>query len=115
MKVALCIGKRQGLDALEFLLAQPDVDICRVFALKEDAHERSVEGEKILSLCGEHGIRATSERAEAMLDEGSPPDWLLTIKWRHLFTERLLNHARLGTFVIHDSLLPQYRGASPLN
>jgi methionyl-tRNA formyltransferase len=43
----------------------------------------------------------------------SPPDLLLAASWRYLIPDNVLQSARLGTFVFHDSLLPRYRGFAP--
>jgi methionyl-tRNA formyltransferase len=40
-------------------------------------------------------------------------DLLLAVSWRYLVPRSVIERARLGAFVIHDSLLPAYRGFSP--
>lgn len=42
------------------------------------------------------------------------PDLILCSNWRTKLRADELNSARLGALVIHDSLLPKYRGFSPL-
>lgn len=40
-------------------------------------------------------------------------DLIFMVSWRYLIPMDLLDRARLGAIVIHDSLLPAYRGFSP--
>jgi len=40
-------------------------------------------------------------------------DIILVIGWRYLIPESVYNNAKLGCFVFHDSLLPEYRGFGP--
>lgn len=42
-----------------------------------------------------------------------PVDLLLMVHWRYLLAPSTLQRARLGAVVLHDSLLPAYRGFSP--
>ncbi|WP_298440390.1 methionyl-tRNA formyltransferase [uncultured Ferrimonas sp.] len=41
------------------------------------------------------------------------PDLILVIGWRYLIPKRIYDAAKIGCFVFHDSLLPEYRGFSP--
>jgi methionyl-tRNA formyltransferase len=43
----------------------------------------------------------------------APPDVMLFVNWRYLVPKTIYGLARLGAYVIHDSLLPEYRGFSP--
>lgn len=45
--------------------------------------------------------------------ESSNVDLMFCINWRYMIPARIYNQPRLGTFVFHDSLLPEYRGFSP--
>ena len=38
---------------------------------------------------------------------------MLVVSWRYMIPPRVYRRPRLGTFVLHDSLLPTYRGFSP--
>lgn len=40
-------------------------------------------------------------------------DLMLAVNWRYLFSPDVYRNPRLGTFIFHDSLLPEYRGFSP--
>jgi len=45
--------------------------------------------------------------------EADPVDLLLVASWRYLIPASIHEKPRLGTFVLHDSLLPAYRGFAP--
>lgn len=114
-KLILCIGKASGLDALELFSTKTNTQVTKVFILAEDAHEITVETKKIEKICIEKNIPYAfgAPKDSDILSENF--DVLLAIKWRHLFSKVLLEKPTLGAFVIHDSLLPKLRGASPLN
>ncbi len=43
----------------------------------------------------------------------TPPDLMFMVSWRYLVPPHIYEHARLGAYVFHDSLLPAYRGFAP--
>jgi methionyl-tRNA formyltransferase len=45
--------------------------------------------------------------------ETTEVDLMLAVSWRYMIPPLVYRRARLGTFVFHDSPLPQYRGFSP--
>lgn len=45
--------------------------------------------------------------------ETTEVDLMLAVSWRYMIPPWVYRRARLGAFVFHDSLLPQYRGFSP--
>lgn len=45
--------------------------------------------------------------------ETTDVDLMFAVSWRYMIPPRIYRRARLGAFVFHDSLLPQYRGFSP--
>ncbi len=50
------------------------------------------------------------ERIEAMR-----PDLILSVYYRHMISTRVLDIPALGSFNMHGSLLPKYRGRAPIN
>jgi methionyl-tRNA formyltransferase len=46
--------------------------------------------------------------------EQHPVDLMLVVNWRYILPEAIYRRSRRGCFVIHDSLLPEYRGFSPV-
>ncbi|MBL09018.1 MAG: hypothetical protein CL402_00625 [Acidiferrobacteraceae bacterium] len=49
------------------------------------------------------------------ISEKSPVDLMLLVEWKQLLDSSIFSFPKLGTFNIHDSLLPEYRGSSPMN
>ncbi len=45
--------------------------------------------------------------------ESTSVDLMLAVNWRYMIPASIYQRPRLGTFVFHDSLLPEYRGFSP--
>jgi methionyl-tRNA formyltransferase len=45
--------------------------------------------------------------------ESTDIDLMFVVSWRYMVPSIIYHRARLGTFVFHDSLLPEYRGFSP--
>ena len=43
------------------------------------------------------------------------PDLIFSFYYRSLISDAILRHAKLGAFNLHGSLLPRYRGRSPVN
>ncbi len=45
--------------------------------------------------------------------ETTTMDLMFTVSWRYMISADIYQQPRLGTFVFHDSMLPEYRGFSP--
>lgn len=45
--------------------------------------------------------------------DSTPVDLAFAVSWRYIVPSHVFRRPRLGTFVFHDSLLPEYRGFSP--
>jgi methionyl-tRNA formyltransferase len=43
------------------------------------------------------------------------PDLILSVYYRNMISEKILQLPRLGAFNLHGSLLPKYRGRAPIN
>lgn len=115
--IALLCATRRGYRFLERLIALvPEADLV-VFSFPEDPWEpRFLED-----------IRALTQSAGGQFFEtchvGSPKwsefwqtstiDLMFAVSWRYMIPPRIYSRARLGAFVIHDSLLPEYRGFAP--
>lgn len=113
MKIVLLIGKKHGLGSLRIF--SDNFDISKVYVFKEDLHEKEQFSKKIKEFCSEKKISCAYWKNENDLLKISNVDILVAIKWRYLFSNKIINHPKYGCFAIHDSLLPKYRGASPLN
>ena len=54
-------------------------------------------------------------KALKLISKTEPIDLMLLTEWKHLLDASSFSFPKLGTFNIHDSLLPQYRGSSVMN
>ena len=52
--------------------------------------------------------------AEALI-AALQPDFILSFYFRHMIPSRILAHARRGSYNLHGSLLPKFRGRAPIN
>ena len=69
--------------------------------------------------CGSHFINC--ERIESVSSDefyarmlGLQPDLIVVVSFGQILRERILEFPRLGCLNVHSSLLPKYRGASPI-
>ncbi|WP_223527715.1 bifunctional UDP-4-amino-4-deoxy-L-arabinose formyltransferase/UDP-glucuronic acid oxidase ArnA [Pseudomonas sp. GL-R-19] len=107
-----------GCAGIESLLCS-GFEIAAVFTHADDPKENAFYG-SVAQLCARHGIAVHApedanhplwiERI-AKLD----PDYIFSFYYRNLLSEALLATARKGTFNLHGSLLPRYRGRAPAN
>lgn len=117
MRVALLCATRRGYRFLERLSnLKPECELI-VFSFREEPWEPAFFDdiqELARSRGGQfyEGRQLGSKRWEQFW-ETTPIDLMLTVSWRYLIPPRVFNRPCLGTFVFHDSLLPEYRGFSP--
>ena len=74
--------------------------------IKELAKEASINVYKCEDL--------TKEKLES-ISKKTKIDILILVEWRNLIPESVYSFPSYGTYNIHDSLLPKYRGSSPMN
>lgn len=118
MKFFLFLGSRRGYAVLKKLVEEK-VQISGILCLIEDAHEEQYNP-KITAIAIEHAIPIfyTTEvkPAEyAAVLRQIKPDIAFAIGWRYLINQEAYSIPPLGTLIIHDSLLPKYRGFAPMN
>lgn len=117
MRIALFCATQRGYRFLQKLheLA-PDAELV-VFSFEEDPWEppflddiRQFTG----SIGGQffQGKQAGASRWTALW-QTTPVDLMLAVGWRYMIPAQVYEQARLGAYVLHDSLLPAYRGFSP--
>ncbi|GJL83791.1 MAG: hypothetical protein DHS20C01_34250 [marine bacterium B5-7] len=107
-----------GHTCLEALLVR-GVRVVAVFTHSDDPDE-NIWFPSVSALADTHGIpvykpdtTSTTEWIELL--RSLSPDLIFSFYYRHLIAEDILNMARLGAFNLHGSLLPRYRGRSPIN
>lgn len=117
MRIAVCCATNRGLRFLEHLCTLvPDIELV-VFSFREVAWEPPY-CDRIRDFTTSIGGRFFEARAlttpaiQSYLDSTSI-DLLFAVSWRYMIPSVLYRRARLGAFVFHDSLLPEYRGFSP--
>lgn len=118
MKVFLFLGSRRGYAALKKLISL-QANICGILCLKEDAHEEAFYP-RIAELAAAQNVPVffshevkPSQYFEAV--SSCQPDIAFAIGWRFLINSQTYQLPKHGTLVIHDSLLPKYRGFAPMN
>jgi methionyl-tRNA formyltransferase len=118
MKIFLFLGSRRGHAVLKKLIATK-AHIGGILCLVEDPHEEQYHP-KVSVIAKEHGIplfyssEVKSSEYAAVLEK-IKPDIAFAIGWRYLITPAAYNIPPKGTLIIHDSLLPTYRGFAPMN
>ena len=114
--IAVLCATRRGIRFVD-RLAQlaPDAHLT-VFSFREEPHEPPFFDE-LRTLVETHGQffearKVGSEKWNAFW-HATPPDLMFMVSWRYLVPPAVYERARLGAYVFHDSLLPEYRGFSP--
>lgn len=107
-----------GHDCLALLLERRD-QVIGLFTHEDDPQEKIWFKTPAL-LAREHGIPVftpvsvnTPEWIERIAQLA--PDLMLSVYYRNMISERILEIAPLGAFNLHGSLLPRYRGRAPIN
>lgn len=118
MKIFLFTGSRRGYAVLKKLIAV-NANICGILCLVEDSHEEQFHP-RVTELANERGIPLFYSTDVKSADYPSvlqkiKPDLAFAIGWRYLITPEAYRVPTKGTLIIHDSLLPRYRGFAPMN
>jgi len=117
MRIATFCAGRRGLRFLEKLRELAPDDQLVVFSFPEEAHEPPFLDDirALARAAGATFLEARGLEREdlATFFRDTPIDLLLAVGWRYLIPRKVHGRARLGAFVVHDSLLPRYRGFSP--
>jgi len=105
-----------GVRCLAVLLAQ-GVEVPLVVTHRDDARENIWFG-SVERLARDHGIEVAAPDDPAGLAErlaAIAPDFIFSFYYRHMLPGSVLAAARRGAFNMHGSLLPKYRGRTPVN
>ncbi len=118
MRIFLFPGSRRGYAVVKKLL-EVKADIVGILCLVEDAHEDQYHPQ-ITALAKQHAIPifystdVKSAEYKTILQQ-IKPDIAFAIGWRYLITPEAYRIPSKGTLILHDSLLPKYRGFAPMN
>jgi methionyl-tRNA formyltransferase len=118
MKIFLFLGSRRGFACLKKFIAL-NANICGILCLMEDSHEDQYH-KKITPLAEEnqipifysHEIKPNNYSTILLRCQ---PDIAFAIGWRFIIPQKAYTIPAKGTLIIHDSLLPKYRGFAPMN
>jgi len=119
-KILIAGNKAHASIVFESLRELIDIEIVGVFTDKEDDF-CMLNLTPIGELANTVGIpcylpfQLTIETLRSITKDKKGLDLLLLVEWKNLITESVYNFPQYGSFNIHDSLLPEYRGSSPMN
>ena len=115
-RIGLLISKHLGLSCFEALVAAVPEQIAFVVTLSDLDDPRSAH-DQIVATARARGIPCTvaltREESERVITE-SDADLCLAVCWYWFMSGRVRERMPLGIVGIHNSLLPKYRGGSPL-
>jgi methionyl-tRNA formyltransferase len=105
----------EGLAALQ----RAGVTIRRVFSHRDSPGER-IWWRSVAEWCAAQGVPCEldadlKDPAVVARIAGDAPDFLFSFYFRHMIPEAVLALAPRGAFNLHGSLLPKFRGRSPIN
>lgn len=103
-------------------LVEDKWDVCAVYTGPDKPKNRGMKllptpVKEFAVTAGIQVYQPASCRDEAVLDQlrDLAPDVIVVAAYGKLLPEALLNIPRLATINVHSSILPQYRGAAPIN
>lgn len=117
MHIVVACATQRGMAFLEKLVAlAPDARLT-VFSFREDPWEPPFL-DQIRTWAEPHDAQVFETRRVhdpkwAAFWAENPVDLMFSVSWRYLIPADIYLSPRLGTFIFHDSLLPQYRGFAP--
>ncbi|MCD6038962.1 MAG: putative Methionyl-tRNA formyltransferase [Gammaproteobacteria bacterium] len=118
MNIFLFLGSRRGHAVLKKLM-EAKATIGGILCLVEDLHEE-IYHPQITTIAKEHGIplfystEVKTSDYPAVLKKINPTI-AFAIGWRYLIPKEAYTIPKKGTLILHDSLLPTYRGFAPMN
>jgi methionyl-tRNA formyltransferase len=117
MRIALLCATQRGYRFLKRLSALRPQDDIVVFSFREDPWEPPFIDD-IRTFADSRGylfIETKRTNSPLLADFWSNVelDLMLVVSWRYLIPPEIYQKPSSGTFVFHDSLLPEYRGFSP--
>ena len=105
-----------GVRCLSVLLAR-GLDVPLVVTHRDDPRENVWFG-SVERLARDHGLEVATPGDPAGLAErlaALAPDFIFSFYYRHMLPAGVLAAARRGAYNMHGSLLPKYRGRTPVN
>jgi len=117
--IGLFVGTQRGYE-VALKLIEDGRNISGVLILEQKKHEIENYTSRLVSLCLGNNIPFKTSREVKTRDykffiEDMKCDVLFVVSWRFLISKECFDIPTHGIFVLHDSLLPQYRGWAPTN
>lgn len=118
LKLFLFLGSHRGYAVLKKLI-EVQAKIAGILCLVEDSHEEQYHP-KVTAIATEHSIpifyssEVKPSEYKNILTQ-IKPDIAFAIGWRYLINEETYRIPGKGMLILHDSLLPKYRGFAPMN
>ena len=118
MSAVVLAYHQMGFTGLSVLLRR-GVEVRAVYTYRDDPHE-NVWFSSVAELAQQAGIpvhftESINDEAEVARIRALQPELLFSFYYRHLVKRPIREIPRLGAFNLHGSLLPRFRGRSPLN
>ncbi len=118
MTLFLFLGSRRGYAVLKKLI-DVKASIAGILCLVEDPHEEQFHP-RVSEIAKKYNIPIfyssdTSSAEYATVIKKINPDIAFAIGWRYLISKEAYSLPPKGTLIVHDSLLPTYRGFAPMN
>lgn len=117
-RLAYIGGTPRGLRVLEALVELDLVPVC-MWIMQEDGHEQRRASEDLAGRAEQLGVPYRLARRMGSDDPATlaaaQADLLLAVGWRTIIPREVYATPRFGAVLIHDSLLPRYRGFAPTN
>lgn len=114
--VLLCATKRGYLFLKKLIDLRPQSELI-VFSFREESWEPpfldNIRDLTLFSGGQFHEARQVGNERYRSFWESTPIDIIFVVSWRYMIRAEIYRRPRLGTFVFHDSLLPEYRGFAP--
>lgn len=113
-------GTKRGYLALEALI-ENGAELVGVICLKQHAHEKEIYDSKLeeISIKNQIPFFQTASMKErdyaALIQKELRPAVAFLVGCRVLLPKEVIDAPTMGSFAVHDSLLPEYRGFAPLN
>ena len=118
MRLVILANQNWGIEAIEAL--KNDYEISQVFTHPSDMDKHdSGWYDSVKDYCNNKNlpVKSTSnlDDDDFKLIEQIKPDLIISVNWRRLVPKRIFQLPKFGMINIHPSLLPKYRGMSPIN
>ncbi len=113
----VCAYSHVGAEALVGLL-EAGVEVLRLYTYEQPAEDRWFTPPA--DIAAQHGIPVFMEpdfNADSVFEDVQQlqPDFLFSFYFREMIQERILTIAKRGSYNLHGSMLPKYRGRAPIN